>query len=188
MRRKANPSRKALTVFRDARDPEHSDEFVQVGSQGKPAFCELLVAGKDKDLYNETPPAVDKSLFQKYALAPELAKLLGDPANLQTNRTDLAGIFIPDLIRVDLSTGAANLAGSPNFRRLGIFGGDTLISTVQQGFGKGTIPGGWPNRRRFGDDVLGIAVIAILSDLRTSPPTFFAGFDPKTFNVGGVTH
>ncbi len=182
----ATTSRKAMTVLRDPRAPRHSGEFVQVGRQGNPAFCELLVAGKDKDLYNETPPTVDQSLFKKYALAPELAKLLGDPANLQTNRTDLAGIFIPDLIKVDLSTGPANLAGAPSFNRLGIFGGDTLISTVQPGFGNGTVPGGWPNGRRFGDDVLGIAVIAILSDLRTSPPTIFKGFDPKTFNVGGV--
>jgi Domain of unknown function (DUF4331) len=184
----ATTSRQALTVLRDPRAPRHLGEFVQVGRQGNPAFCELLVAGKDKDLYNETPPTVDESLFKKYALAPELAKLLGDPANLQTNRTDLAGIFVPDLIKVDLSTGPAHLAGTPSFNRLGIFGGDTLTSTVQQGFGKGTVPGGWPNGRRFGDDVLGIAVIAILSDLRTSPPRLFAGFDPATFNVGGVTH
>ena len=103
------------------------------------------------------------------------------------NRTDLAGIFIPDLIKVDLSTGPAHLAGTASFNRLSIFGGDTLTSTVQQGFGKGIVPGGWPNGRRFGDDVLGIAVIAILSDLRTSPPKIFAGFNPATFNVGGVT-
>jgi Domain of unknown function (DUF4331) len=184
----ATTSRRALTVLRDPRAPKHAGEFVQVGRQGNPAFCELLVAGKDKDLYNERPPTVDASLFKQYALAPELAKLLGDPANLQTNRTDLASIFVPDLIKVDLSTGPAHLAGTPSFNRLGIFGGDKLTSTVQQGFGKGTVPGGWPNGRRFGDDVLGIAVIAILSDLRTSPPTIFAGFNAVTFNVGGVTH
>ena len=88
-------------------------------------------------------------------------------------------------------TGPARLADNPDdlmFNRLGIFGGDTLTSTVQQGFGNGTVPGGWPNGRRFGDDVLGIAVIAILSDLRNpSNPLIFAGFDPSTFNVGGVT-
>jgi len=184
----ATTSRRALTVLRDPRAPKHAGQFVQVGRQGNPAFCELLVAGKDKDLYNETPPTLDANLFKQYALAPELAKLLGDPASLRTNRTDLASIFVPDLIKVDLSTGPAHLAGTPSFNRLGIFGGDTLTSTVQQGFGKGTVPGGWPNGRRFGDDVLGIAVIAILSDLRTSPPTIFAGFNPATFNVGGVTH
>ena len=185
----ATTSRKALTVLRDPRAPATFGEYVQVHRKGNPAFCELLVAGKDKDLFTETPPTVDQTIFAKYALAPELAKLLDVPPKLQTARTDLAGIFIPDLVKVDLSTGPAHLAGNPNglFNRLGIFGGDTLTSTIQQGFGKGTVPGGWPNGRRFGDDVLGIAVIAILSDLRVSPPQIFAGFDPSTFNIGGVT-
>jgi len=176
--------------LRDPRAPATFGEYVQVHRKGNPAFCELLVAGKDKDLFTETPPTVDQSIFAKYALAPELAKLLGAPLNLQTARTDLAGIFIPDLVKVDLSTGPAHLADNPNdplFNRLGIFGGDTLKSTIQQGFGNGTVPGGWPNGRRFGDDVLGIAVIAISSDLRVSPPQIFAGFDPGTFNIGGVT-
>jgi hypothetical protein len=182
----ATTSRRTLSVLQEIGQPRRLGEFVQVGRQGNPAFCELLVAGKDKDSYNQTDPTVDQNVFRKYALAPELAKLLGNPANLQTNRTDLAGIFIPDLIKVDLSTGPARLAGKPNFNRLGIFGGDTLTSTVQQGFGNGTIPGGWPNGRRFGDDVLGIAVVAIRSDLRTSPPKIFQGFDPASFNIGGV--
>jgi hypothetical protein len=186
----ATTSRKALTVLRDPRAPATFGEYVQVHRKGNPAFCELLVASKDKDLFTETSPTVDRTIFARYALTPELAKLLGAPPNLQTARTDLAGIFIPDLIKVDLSTDPAHLAGNPDdpkFNRLGIFGGDTLTSTVQSGFGNGTVPGGWPNGRRFGDDVLGIAVIAILSDLRTSPPQIFAGFDPGTFNVGGVT-
>jgi Domain of unknown function (DUF4331) len=187
----ATTSRKALTVLRDPRAPRHSGEYVQVARQGNPLFCEGLVGLKDKDLYNETKPRVDKTQFIQYALAPELAMLLKAPAGLQTARTDLASIFIPDLIKVDLSTGPAHLAGNPNdpkFNRLGIFGGDMLTSNVQVGFGGGTVPGGWPNGRRFGDDVVGIAVIAILSDLRTSPPQIFAGFDPNTFNIGGVTH
>ena len=186
----ATTSRKALTVLRDPRAPATFGEYVQVHRKGNPAFCELLVAGKDKDLFTETPPTVDQTIFAKYALAPELAKLLDVPPKLQTARTDLAGIFIPDLVKVDLSTGPAHLADNPNdplFNRLGIFGGDTLKSTIQQGFGNGMVPGGWPNGRRFGDDVLGIAVIAISSDLRVSPPQIFAGFDPGTFNIGGVT-
>jgi hypothetical protein len=185
----ATTSRKAFTVLRDPRAPANFGEYVQVHRKGNPAFCELLVAGKDKDLFTETAPTVDQAIFAKYALAPELAALLGAPPNLQSGRTDLAGIFIPDLIKVDLSTGPARLSGNPKdptFNRLGIFGGDVLTSTVQQGFGGGTVPGGWPNGRRFGDDVLGIAVIAIKSDLRTSPPQIFAGFIPSTFNVGGV--
>lgn len=156
--------------------------WVQVGRQGNPLFCEAVVPIVDKDLYNRGPIANDPLRFNKYALAPELATLLGAQADRRTNRTDLAGIFIPDVIKVDLSTSAARLAGGTHsnaaaddsgFHRLGIFGGDTLVSNIQAGFGGGTVPGGWPNGRRFGDDVLDIAVIAILSDLRTSPPMIF---------------
>jgi len=146
---------------------------VQVGRQGNPLFNEALVAIVDKDLYNRTEPTKDQELFAKYALAPELAAALGLPDELRTDRTDSAAIFIPDLIKVDLSTGPARLAGNPDdpgFNRLGIFGGDTLESEVQEGFGDGVVPGGWPNGRRFGDDVLDIAIIALASDLRVSPP------------------
>jgi len=161
--------------------------FVQVGRQGNPLFNEALVAIVDKDLYSRTTPTQDGSLFAKYALTPELTHLLnvlvlGSTVGPETNRTDIAGIFIPDMIKVDLSTGPVRLAGAgpndPNnpddqgFSRLGIFGGDTLVSKVQPGFdGKGLIPGGWPNGRRFGDDVVDIAVTALISDLRTSPVT-----------------
>jgi hypothetical protein len=96
----------------------------------------------------------------------------------QGERTDIAAIYIPDLIKVDLSTDAVRFAGSgpghptnpddPGYSRLGIFGGDVLLSKIQDPFGDGKflIPGGWPNGRRFGDDVTDIAVIALLSDLR----------------------
>jgi hypothetical protein len=122
-------------------------------------------------------------LFRKYAETPELAHLInaivfgGSGPAIETNRTDIAGIYIPDLIKCDLSTGPCRLAGGgashptnpddAGFSRLGIFGGDTLHSTIQDPFGNGgAIPGGWPNGRRFGDDVVDIAVSALLSDLR----------------------
>ena len=160
-------------------------DFVQVARQGNPLFNEGLVAIADKDIYSRTTPEVDARLFRKYAVTPELAPLInalvfGSNVAPTTNRTDIAGIFIPDLIKVDLSTAPARLAGGganhptnpddAGFSRLGIFGGDTLTSTVQPGFGGGVVPGGWPNGRRFGDDVLDIAVTALISDLRVSPP------------------
>jgi len=172
----ATTSRRQVTVLSQASretDDSNGEKFVQVGRQGNPLFNEALVAIVDKDLYNRTEPTKDQELFAKYALAPELAAALGLPDELRTDRTDLAAIFIPDLIKVDLSTGPARLAGNPDdpgFNRLGIFGDDTLQSTVQAGFGDGVVPGGWPNGRRFGDDVLDIAIIALASDLRVSPP------------------
>jgi hypothetical protein len=184
----ATTSRRRVTILGPDANATLGD-FVQVARQGNPLFNEGLVAIKDKDLYSRTSPTADAALFRKYALTPELAALLnalvfGSNVAPTTNRTDIAGIFIPDLIKVDLSTGPAKLAGGgpshtstpddAGFSRLSIFGGDTLVSSVQPGFGNGTVPGGWPNGRRFGDDVVDIAVTALLSDLRVSPPIIAA--------------
>ena len=174
----ATTSRRAFTL---AGSGLAFGRWVQVGRQGNPLFNEGFVAIRDKDLYSRTMPSVDAKLFARYALSPELGRLVnaGAPGTvIAEERTDLAGIFIPDVIKVDLSTGPARLAGGgpvevdpinpddPGFHRLGIFGGDVLISGVQGGFGGGVVPGGWPNGRRFGDDVVDIAVSALFSDLR----------------------
>jgi len=175
-------SRRQVRVLRDRGDSEGGN-WVQVGRQGNPLFCEGLVAIEDKDRYNRTGPDQDKRLFRKYAENPELARLInmlvfgGSGPAIESNRTDIAGIFIPDLIKVDLSTGPVRVAGSgaghavnpddAGFSRLSVFGGDVLQSAIQDPLGNGGfIPGGWPNGRRFGDDVVDIAVSALISDLR----------------------
>ena len=183
----SRPTTRVLSEGPNSAGTTESGPFVQVARQGNPLFNEGLVALQDKDRYSRTRPTEDAALFQKYASSPELAKLInaivfkGEKVAPEDNRTDIVGIFIPDLIKVDLSTGPARLAGGganfganpddAGFHRLGIFGGDTLTSTISPGFGNGTVPGGWPNGRRFGDDVVYIAVTALISDLRTSPPT-----------------
>jgi hypothetical protein len=181
----ATTSRRRVTILTSFSDPVLLDGYVQVGRQGNPLFNEGLVAIEDKDTYSRTSPTKDTVLFRKYAETPELAALINAlvfKANVAptTKRTDIAGIFIPDLIKVDLSTAPARLAGGgamdpvnpddQGFSRLSIFGGDTLTSQIQAGFGNGVVPGGWPNGRRFGDDVVDIAVTALISDLRVSPP------------------
>ena len=207
----ATTYRRTTTVLSDgaaATDPEDDGSFVQVARQGNPLFNEALVAIKDKDRYSRTQPTDDQAIFSTYALNPELAVLLNalvkpTPPAIETGRTDLAGIFIPDVIKVDLSTAPARLAGSgatsttnpddAGYSRLGIFGGDVLTSTVQTGFlGVHAVPGGWPNGRRFGDDVLNIAVEAVLSDLRnpTVPiihmPVFDDGVDANDIGYNKV--
>ena len=195
----ATTSRERVTILFDGPfKTERGGDWVQVGRQGNPLFNEGLVAIEDKDLYSRTQPTVDSTLFRKYAEKPELARLLNalvlepDIPGIETGRTDIAGIFIPDVIKVDLSTGSARLAGGgashptnpddPGFSNLSIFGGDVLVSKIQPGFGGGVIPGGWPNGRRFGDDVVDIAVTALISDLRTSPPVIRG---PAGDNVNG---
>ena len=179
----ATTMRRTVRILLENGDPIQLGEFVQVGRQGNPLFCEAFIAIKDKDTYNRTRPDVDSFLFRKYATEPELARLLNalvftkNPiSGITTGRTDLAGIFIPDLIKVDLSTGPARLAGGgpshktnpddSGFSRLSLFGGDTLKSKLT----KGDVPGGWPNGRRFGDDVYDIGVSAVISDLRPAKP------------------
>jgi Domain of unknown function (DUF4331) len=182
----ATTSRRQMQVLRENGDPQRNGPWVQVARQGNPLFNEGLVAIADKDAYSRTSPESDNVLFRKYAMAPELAKLInaivlgGTLPSIETKRTDIAAIYIPDLIKVDLSTGPCRLAGNgtqqganpddSGFSRLSIFDGDTLTSTIQPGFGGGVVPGGWPNGRRFGDDVVDIAVTALISDLRVNPP------------------
>ncbi len=178
----ATTSRRQVKILRERGDIT-GGQWIQVGRQGNPLFCEGLVAIADKDLYNRTSPSRDASLFRKYAETPELAALInalvfgGSGPAIETGRTDLVGIFIPDLIKVDLSTAPIRVAGSgpahptnpddAGFSRLSVFGGDVIQSAIQDPLGNGgMIPGGWPNGRRFGDDVVDIAVSALISDLR----------------------
>jgi Domain of unknown function (DUF4331) len=186
----ATTSRRSVPILSEIAPPILQGPFVQVGRQGNPLFNELFVAIKDKDLYSRTSPVFDDSLFNKYASNPEPAALINAvvlngalPASSITGRSDIVGIFIPDLIKVDLATPPARLAGGgpddeAGFSRLSIFGGDTLMSTLTGG----AVPGGWPNGRRFGDDVVDIGVTALISDLRVSPPIIRG---PAGDNVNG---
>ncbi len=187
--------------------------YTQVARQGNPLFNEGLVALEDKDLYSRTLPNVDSRIFRKYAENPELAALInlliggGQQLAIPSGRTDIEAIFIPDVIKVDLSTDPVRLAGNGpgapdnpddiGFSRLGIFGGDILKSQASGhpfrlpsqflGLPAGDffVPGGWPNGRRFGDDVVDIAIIALLSDLRD--PANLQINDPFKGNYDGVT-
>ncbi|MFY9341548.1 MAG: DUF4331 domain-containing protein [Planctomycetota bacterium] len=179
----ASTYRQQIEFRTDVMDPIQFGPFVQVGRQGNPLFCEAFVAIADKDAYNRMTPETDAVRFGNYALTPELAALLNALVfasspfpGITTNRTDLVGIFIPDLIKCDLSTAPVRLAGGgpthpgnpddPGFSRLSVFGGDTVFSPLQNT----QVPGGWPNGRRFGDDVYDIGVSAVISDLRVVPP------------------
>jgi len=149
----ATTERRQRTTLSKRRGAKARGRFVQVARQGNPLFNEALVAVGDADLYNRSEPRDDDRRFSTYALNPELATVLGLP---DQDRQDLADIFIPDVIKVDLTTPPARLAGDADFDRLSVFGGDTLTNAAGE-----TVAGGWPNGRRFGDDVVDIAVIAL---------------------------
>jgi hypothetical protein len=156
----ASVSRPTTTILSATSDPTFQGPYVQVNRLANPLFNEVLVAIKDKDNYNRTVPTVDAAQFKQYALAPEIIVLINAVFGTSfqtTGRADLAAIFIPDVTRVNTTTGPVPLPGQPKFSRLGAFGGDTT---------KG-IPSGWPNGRRPGDDVVDIAFTAFASG-----PTF----------------
>lgn len=123
------------------------------------------VLAADKDNYNRSKPTEDAATFAKYALNPEIAVLINTVygTSFQTdNRVDLQAVYIPDVIRVNTTTGGVPVAGEASFNRLSFIGGDTVAN------GNGDqIPSGWPNGRRFGDDVVDIALTAVASG-----PTF----------------
>ena len=92
----ATTSRRRVTVLSDSKQPETAGDWIQVARQGNPLFNEGLVAIEDKDLYSRTKPTVDAARFRKYAMKPELAKLLNllvlepDIPGIETGRTDIA--------------------------------------------------------------------------------------------------
>ena len=156
--------------------------FDQVGRQGNPLFVEALLPLAQKDAYNEGDPT-DDAQFAAAAESPELLQLLGGSELIPGL---LRSIYIPDMIKVDLTTGPARLAGEAEFNRLGVFGGDVLQSQFQDPFNNGGfIPGGWPNGRRFGDDVVDIAIIALGL---AGPGPDFSEVDADRVNANDITY
>nr|MDQ2697032.1 DUF4331 domain-containing protein [Pseudomonadota bacterium] len=157
----ASVSRPRLTLRRTNGEPLQAGPMVQVNRMGNPVFNEALVALQDKDNYNRASPPADAASFAAYALNPELALLLNTvfgTSFVATGRSDLALVYIPDVLRVDTTTGPVRLAGQPGFSRLGFIGGDTATNAAGR-----TLSSGWPNGRRLGDDVIDIALTAIAS-------------------------
>lgn len=157
----ASVSRPRTTLRRTNGRPVDSGPWIQVNRLGNPLFNEAFVALRDKDAYNRTSPPADAALAT-YALNPELARLInrvlfGDPEGTSplpaSGRTDLAAIFIPDVVRVNTTTASVRLPGQTGFSRLGVLGGDLADAN-------GT-SGGWPNGRRIGDDVVDVALTAL---------------------------
>ena len=163
----ASVSRPRITLRATNAAPISSGPYIQVNRLGNPLFNEVLVALADKDNYNRTSPTADAASFATYANNPEIAALInvavfGNPSGAgplaTTGRFDLAAVYIPDVIRVDTTTPSVRVSGDAGFHRLGFLGGDTLTTGGGQ-----AIPGGWPNGRRFGDDVVDIALTAVAS-------------------------
>lgn len=150
----ASVSRQRVRVLRNNGDPVGSGPWIQVNRMGNPLFNEGFVALKDKDNYNRMSPADDVARFKTYAENPELAVLINAVFGTSipsTGRSDLAAIFIPDVLRIQTDAGPVPLAGQAGFSRLSFIGGDLTND----------VPSGFPNGRRLGDDVVDIALTAL---------------------------
>jgi Domain of unknown function (DUF4331) len=150
--------------------------WVQVSRLGNPLVNELVIGLPDKDKFNASKPQ-DDGQFLRYVTNPTLPALLGivlrggnaaavAPTNLP--RTDLATVFltgIPGVNKPATTTPSEmlrlNTAIPPvpfaNQNRLGV-AGEVLL-------GLSNDLAGFPNGRRPKDDVVDIALVAMLGGL-----------------------
>jgi len=159
----ASVSRQRITLRNTSADNTNAGPWIQINRLGNPLFNEVLVAIQDKDNYNRDVPTNDAARYAKYAATPEVALLINTVFGTSfatSGRTDLVAVFIPDVLRVDTTTGPVPLIGEGGNRLSGL-GGDTT----------GGKWSGWPNGRRLGDDVVDIALTAVASG-----PTFSSIF------------
>jgi hypothetical protein len=139
--------------------------LVQVSRLGQPLVNEVVIGLKDKDNFNASEPSGDAQFanYVEYPTLPALIQILygADGVVAPTNfpRTDLVEVFltgvpglnyttaVAELLRLNTSTPAVP-AGRQN--NLGVIGGDVA---------------GFPNGRRPGDDVVDIALRAVMGVL-----------------------
>ena len=146
--------------------------WVQVSRLGNPLVNELVIGLPDKDKFNASAPA-DDAQFLNYVINPTLPPLLSlvlganvTPTNLP--RTDLATTFLTgitginkpqanpkpsEMLRLDTSKMPVPFADQ---NRLGVAGNALAGGTDNAGF---------PNGRRPKDDVVDIALVAMVGGL-----------------------
>ncbi|MBI2769941.1 MAG: DUF4331 domain-containing protein [Burkholderiales bacterium] len=148
--------------------------WVQVSRLGQPLVNEVVIGLKDKDKFNASKPSGDGQ-FLDYVTNPTLPALLGlvltgnaaglAPTNVP--RTDLATVFLTGITGVNKPATVTpsemlrlNTALPPvpfaSQNRLGIVGNILAAGTDNAGF---------PNGRRPKDDVVDIALVAMLGGL-----------------------
>ncbi len=157
--------------------------WVQVSRLGNPLVNELVIGLPDKDKFNASKPQ-DDTQFLSYVTNPTLPALLGlvldngnaaavAPTNLP--RTDLATAFLTGIAGVNKPTTATpsevlrlNTAITPvqfaDQNRLGVAGEVLRVGGVAN-LAQAKDLAGFPNGRRPKDDVVDIALVAMLGGL-----------------------
>jgi hypothetical protein len=156
--------------------------WVQVSRLGNPLVNELVIGLPDKDKFNASRPQ-DDTQFLSYVTNPSLPALLGialagnpaavAPTNLP--RTDLATVFLTGITGVNKPANATpsemlrlNTAVAPVMfamqNRLGV-AGEVLRVGGPANLAQAVDLAGFPNGRRPKDDVVDIALVAVLGGL-----------------------
>ncbi len=137
--------------------------FTQVSRLGNPLVNEVVIGLKDKDQFNATHPRADAQ-FADYVTNPTLPALLEVLFGVRAPtvpRDDLVAVFLTgvsglnqpenvkpsEMLRLNTAIAAVDAAQQNN---LGVLGGDNA---------------GFPNGRRPGDDVVDIALRAVMGVL-----------------------
>lgn len=143
----ASTLRQFVTVRPSPNEPVNFGPYVQIDRVGNPLTVEALIPLPMKDYWNRSEPADDQQ-FAQYIGAPFFVSgILNGVFGLKvppTPRTDLLGVFVPDITRIDLTIPPTPLGRQS---RLGPLGGDNA---------------GWPfGGRRPNDDVVDIGLRAL---------------------------
>jgi Domain of unknown function (DUF4331) len=155
--------RKRISVRSEHGKRHVKSHWVQVSRLGNPLINEVVIPIGDKDKFNRTSPADDLANFGKYALNPEVARLLNALFGLgvkETNRTDIVQALltgVPGLTQISPNAAPADtlkvnmgVAPADVENRFGVLAGDTA---------------GFPNGRRLADDILDIELRVIAGAL-----------------------
>ncbi|HWH74011.1 MAG TPA: DUF4331 domain-containing protein [Methylibium sp.] len=163
--------------------------WVQVSRLGMPLVNEVVIGLKDKDRFNASKPA-DDGQFATYVTNPTLPVLMGlvltgdatalAPTNLPRN--DLVTTFLTGITGVNRP---ANVTPSEMLRlNTAIppvaFASQNRLGVVGNALAGGSDNAGFPNGRRPKDDVVDIALIAVLGGLCV------ANGDTNAFGLGSA--
>src|SRR5918992_2606821 len=173
----SSTERRRLEVTNSSRQRTRRNPWVQVSRLGNPLINEVVIPLGKKDQFNRTKPHEDAKRYGKFALNPEVARLMnalfpGVVNAPERNRTDIVQALltgIPNLTQIGRKPAAAdtlklNLGVPPsaNPNRFGVLAND---------------PAGFPNGRRPGDDVLDISVRVIAGFLMGNKKALGDGVD-----------
>jgi hypothetical protein len=144
----------------------HAGDWVQVSRLGNPLVNEVVIPLSTKDAFNGLEPTGDGAAlsFVTNPILPPLLTALFGVQTPPTPRNDLVTIFltgIPGLNQIGTNPRPAEMLRlntavppSSNRHRLGVLGGDLA---------------GFPNGRRYGDDVVDIALQAMAGATPLTP-------------------